>query len=149
VFNALGPSNHPKVNLTIKQLLDDCNRAAGNKSTLTWVPADFLDKHEVAPWSEMPGWTPAERDLAGFGRMSNQRAVDAGLTFRPLVDTAKDTLTWLASPDVEAWVEGADPFGSAAMLSRTDDQTKRKLIHGSGITRDKEAKVLAAWKARG
>ncbi len=81
--------------------------------------------------------------------MSNQRAVDAGLKFRPLVDTARDTLTWLSSPDLEAWVAGADPFGSAAMLSCTDDQTKRKLIRGSGITRDKEAKVLAEWKARG
>src|SRR5262249_23167184 len=63
VFNALGPSNHPKVNLTIKQLIDDCNRAAGNKATLIWVPADFLEKHGVAASSEMPGWTPAERDL--------------------------------------------------------------------------------------
>ncbi len=148
VFNALGPSNHPKVNLTIKQMLDDCNRAAGNKATLTWVPADFLDRHEVSAWNEMPGWIPAEGDSAGFGRLSNQRAVDAGLQFRPIFDTSKDTLAWLASPDLEAWVAGADPFGSAAMLSRTDDQTKRKLIHGSGIARDKETKVLAAWKAR-
>jgi 2'-hydroxyisoflavone reductase len=148
VFNALGPSNHPKVNLTIKQLIDDCNRAAGNKATLTWVPAEFLDKHGVVAWSEMPGWTPAEGDLAGFGRMSNQRAVDAGLKLRPLVDTAKDTLSWLASPDLEAWVADTDPFGSAA-IRRTDGQTMRKLIHGSGITRDKEARVLAAWKACG
>ena len=66
---------------------------------------------------------------------------------RPLVDTAKDTLAWIASPDLEAWVTGADPFGSAAMLGKTE-VGKRKEIRGSGISRDKEAKVLAAWKKR-
>ncbi|MBA2539253.1 MAG: NAD-dependent epimerase/dehydratase family protein [Deltaproteobacteria bacterium] len=148
VFNAFGPSNHPKINLSIKQLLDDCNTAAGNKASLTWVSTEFLDNHEVSPWAEMPGWVPAEGDYAGFGRLSNQRAVDAGLTFRPIADTAQDTLAWLALPDVEAWVRGTAPFGSAAMLSR-DEPAKRRAIRGSGITREKEAKVLAAWKARG
>lgn len=146
-FNAFGPSNHPNVALSMKGMLEACNQAAGNKATLTWVPADFLAKHEVAPWSELPGWLPASADNAGFGKRSNQRAVDAGLTFRPIVDTARDTLTWVASPDLELWVANTDPFGSAAMLTRSEDN-KRKAIHGSGLARDKETKVLAAWKAR-
>ena len=147
-FNAFGPSNHPAVSLTMKSLLDACNQAAGNKATLTWVPADFLAAHEVAPWSEMPGWLPVSADTTGFGTRSNRRAVEAGLTLRPIVDTARDTLAWVASPDLELWVANTDPFGSAAMLTRSDDN-KRKAIRGSGIARDKEAKVLAAWKARG
>ncbi len=147
-FNVFGPSNHPKVQLTMKQLIEACNQASGNKATPTWVDAGFLAAHEVTPWSELPGWLPESSDTAGFGRRSNRRAVEAGLKLRSVVETARDTLAWIASPDLELWVAGTDPFGSAAMMTRTD-ASKQKAIYGAGLARDKEARVLAAWKARG
>ncbi|HSK02800.1 MAG TPA: NAD-dependent epimerase/dehydratase family protein [Kofleriaceae bacterium] len=122
VFNALGPARR----ITMKEVLEACNAAGGNKATLTWVDAAFLEQHEVSPWGEMPMWFDPKGEMAGFGTMSNARAVAAGLTFRPILDTAKDTLAWL--PTVP------------------DD--KREKLSSSGISRDKEAKVLAAWKAR-
>ena len=103
----------------------NCNAASGNKATLTWVPWDFLKKQDVAPWAEMPMWVPLE-EMRGFGTMANARAVEAGLTFRPIGDTAKDTLAWLA----------------------TEPEDKREKLRSSGIKRDKELKVLADWKAR-
>jgi 2'-hydroxyisoflavone reductase len=134
VFNALGPSNHPTVNLTLKQMLDACNAAGGNKAKLLWVDPKFLEKHGVA-WHELPMWGPAEGAMAGFFTRSNTRAMAAGLALRPVVETAKDTLAWLASPDVDLWLsEYSDP--------------RRKSVRTSGISRDKEATVLAAWKAR-
>lgn len=51
-----------------------CNAAGGNKAKLTWVDWKFLEKHEVAPWAEMPMWIPTEED-PGFGSASNARAV--------------------------------------------------------------------------
>jgi 2'-hydroxyisoflavone reductase len=147
-YNVFGPSNHPKVQLTLKQLIEACNQAAGNHATPTWVGAGFLTAHEVTPWSDLPGWLPVSSDTAGFGRRSNRRAVEAGLKQRSLVEIARDTLAWIASPDLELWVAGTDPFGSAAMLMRTEENMK-KAIHGAGLARDKEARVLAAWKARG
>lgn len=146
-FNVFGPSNHPDVQLTMKQLIDACNQVTGNKATPTWVDAAFLTAHEVRPWSDMPGWLPASPDTAGFGRRSNRRAVNAGLTLRPVVETARDTLAWIASPELELWVADTDPFGSVAMLPRTEEN-KRKAIRGAGLARNKEARVLAAWKAR-
>ena len=122
VFNALGPERR----LTMKELLDACNTAAGGKATLTWVDADFLDKQGVEPWSELPAWFDNKGEMAGFGTMSNARAVKAGLTFRPTVDTARDTLAWLA----------------------TLPEDQRAKLRSSGLKADKEAKVLAAWKAR-
>jgi 2'-hydroxyisoflavone reductase len=110
----------------MKEVLDACNAAGGNRATLTWVAADFLDKHEVSSWGEMPMWFDAKGEMAGFGTLSNARAVKAGLGFRPILDTAKDTLAWLA----------------------TVSEDKRKQLSSSGISREKEAKVLAAWKAR-
>jgi 2'-hydroxyisoflavone reductase len=110
----------------MKEVLDACNVAGGNKASLTWVDAAFLDKQEVSAWGEMPMWFETRGEMAGFGTMVNARAVKAGLAFRPILDTAKDTLAWL--PTVP------------------DD--KRKKLSSSGISREKEAKVLAAWKAR-
>ena len=79
-FNALGPERQ----ITMKEVLDACNAAGGNKATLTWVDADFLDKQEVSAWGDMPMWIDAKGEMAGFGTMSNARAVKAGLTFRPI-----------------------------------------------------------------
>jgi 2'-hydroxyisoflavone reductase len=122
VMNALGPERL----VTMKEVLDACNAAAGNKATLTWVDEKFLEKQEVAPWAEMPLWIPAEGDYIGIGRMSNARAIKAGLTFRPIAETARDTLSWLETlPD-----------------------DKRSKVRSSGIKPEKEARVLAAWKAR-
>lgn len=121
-MNALGPEKR----ITMKEVIDACNVAAGNKATPVWVDAKFLETNEVAPWQEMPMWIPNEGDYAGFGTTSNARAVKAGLTFRPIGDTAKDTLAWLETlpPDL------------------------KQKFRSSGIKRDKEDKVLAAWKAQ-
>jgi 2'-hydroxyisoflavone reductase len=122
-YNALGPAQP----ITMKEVVDACNAAAGNKATVTWVDAQFLDKQEVHGWSDMPLWIDPVGEMAGFGTQSNARAVAAGLTFRPILDTAKDTLAWLATlPDAE-----------------------RTKVASSGITAEREQKVLAAWKARG
>lgn len=120
-MNALGPERR----ITMKEVIDACNAAGGNKGTPVWVDSDFLAKHDVMPWAEMPMWIPNEGDEIGFGTTSNARALKAGLTFRPIGDTAKDTLAWLET---------------------LPDPLEQK-FRSSGIQRDKEDKVLAAWKA--
>jgi 2'-hydroxyisoflavone reductase len=122
VFNALGPERR----ISMKEVLEACNAAGGNKATLTWVAAAFLEQQEVSPWGEMPMWFDPKGEMAGFGMSSNARAIAAGLKFRPILDTAKDTLAWLP----------------------TVPEDKRKKLSSSGISREKEEKVLAAWKAR-
>jgi 2'-hydroxyisoflavone reductase len=125
-FNALGPEKK----ITMREVLDACNAAGGNKAKLTWVDWKFLEQQEVGPWSDMPMWIPTEED-PGFGTMSNARGVKAGLTFRPILDTAKDTLAWLAE------------------LPADTPADKRARMISTGIARDKEARVLAAWHAAG
>ena len=123
VYNALGPTEP----ITMKQVVDACNEAGGNHATVTWVDAAFLEKQEVHGWSDMPLWIDNKGDFAGFGTLANARAVAKGLTFRPIGETAKDTLAWLA----------------------TLPEDKRARFASSGISREKESKVLAAWKAAG
>ena len=123
-FNVVGP--HPSTPLTMKRYLQRCKEATGSDASFTWVDADFLGEHQVGPWMNMPNWLPREGDYAGFARRNVDKAVAAGLTFRPLVDTIRDTLTWYDELDAE----------------RRDGVTRR-----AGIPAEKEAEVLTAWHA--
>ena len=91
----------------------------------TFIPADFLEAHEVAPWSEMPAWLPAKGDEAAFAGTSNKAARAKGLKITPLRKTVDDTLAWHLTRPAE-------------------EREKLK----AGIAPEKEAAVLAAWKEK-
>jgi 2'-hydroxyisoflavone reductase len=118
VFNATGPAK----TLTIAEMLEGIKAALGSSATFTWLPAKFLETQKVAPWSDMPVWVPATGEDAGAERLSIRRALAKGLTFRPLAETARDTLAWFKSQPKER-------------------QEKLK----AGLTPEREAEVLAAW----
>jgi 2'-hydroxyisoflavone reductase len=109
--------------MTMRQMLEGVKEGVESDATLTWVDADFLREHEVGAWMEMPVYQyPGEGD--GLMSVNVDKAIAAGLTFRPLTDTARDTLAWFNSlPE--------------------DQQTMR-----TGIAPEKEANVLAAWHER-
>jgi 2'-hydroxyisoflavone reductase len=121
VFNALGPDK----TLTIGRTLEACKEVAKSEATFTWADAEFLKEQGVNPWSDMPAWVPSSGDTAGFAKVSNARAVAAGLAFRPIADTAKATLEWF----------------------RTLPADRRAKLR-AGLSRERETKVLAAWNAR-
>lgn len=92
VYNTVGqPST-----LTMKNLLDECRGVSRSDASFTWASEEFLLKHEVAAWSEMPLWLPEEAapHLNGFMFINSDKAVGAGLSFRSLTGTIRDTLTW-------------------------------------------------------
>jgi 2'-hydroxyisoflavone reductase len=73
-------------------------------------------------------WLLPDGDLAGVNRMSNAAAVAAGLRYRPLADTSRDTLEW--------WYSDAVP------------QTRRDQPRFA-LDREREAAMIAAWRDRG
>ena len=89
-FNATGPA----VELSTGAMLQDIRAATGDACEFVEATAEFLMKHNVNAWSDLPVWLPGQGDTAGFHRVRNARAIAAGLTFRPLVTTAADTLRW-------------------------------------------------------
>jgi 2'-hydroxyisoflavone reductase len=91
----------------------------------TYLPTEFLEAQEVAPWSDMPVWLPAKGDEAAFAGTSNKAALAKGLKITPLRKTVSDTLAWHLTRPAE-------------------EREKLK----SGIAPEKEATVLAAWKAK-
>jgi 2'-hydroxyisoflavone reductase len=120
-FNAVGP----QVSLTSAEMLYGIRAVTTAPVSFTWVDADFLAEQGVRPWSDMPAWQPPRGRTAGFARMSNARALAAGLTFRPLAVTARDTLEWFASLPGE-----------------------RRTRLNAGLPAERERYLLAAWKVR-
>jgi 2'-hydroxyisoflavone reductase len=121
IFNATGPDYE----MRMAAMLYGIRAVSTAGARLTWVPAEFLARHDVAPWRDMPVWVPGTGDTAGFARTSNAKAVSAGLSFRPLATTAADTLEWFL---------GQSPARQSELRA--------------GITPGREAAVLASWHAR-
>jgi 2'-hydroxyisoflavone reductase len=122
IYNATGP-DYP---LTIGHLLEICKQVTGSNAELVWVKEEFLAKHHVQPWIEMPLWIPESFPLPGekepwngFFAIDISKAIEAGLTFRPLEYTIHDIFVW--------------------ETSRTDGERK------AGITLERETKLLEAW----
>jgi 2'-hydroxyisoflavone reductase len=119
VYHATGPAA-PQ---SFGGLLDVCQAVAGGGAEITWVGEPFLEERGVKPWSELPLWLPeSDASYAGFQRVDCSRALGAGLTFRPLERTVRDTLDWAGTrPPDRAWK--------------------------AGLTRAREAELLTAWHA--
>lgn len=98
VFNATSP---PEA-LTFASMLEACGA-----QDVVWVDEEFLLERGVEPWSDLPVWIPAgDPELRYFLRADVSRALDAGLRFRPLAETARAVPEWTGeaglSPEREA-----------------------------------------------
>jgi len=127
VYNATGP----EYDLMFGQLLDTCRTVSGSDARFTWVSEAFLTENEVAPWSELPLWIPqSDPDMLGFSDVSCAKAIAAGLVFRDLATTVRDTLAWDA-----ARVDAAE-------------SPARALQPRAGLAPEREAELLRAWHSR-
>jgi 2'-hydroxyisoflavone reductase len=88
VFNATGPA----VPLSMRQVLETCQQVAGTPAEFIWVDDEFLLAQGVTPFTDLPLWLPGP--AVAMMEVSIGKALDAGLTFRQLVETVADTLTW-------------------------------------------------------
>ncbi|MDF1604268.1 NAD-dependent epimerase/dehydratase family protein [Nocardioides sp. YIM 152315] len=110
--------------LPIGDLIARVRVGVGSDTTVTWVPQEFLSTQGVEPWmgpEALPLWLPRP-EYDGLGSHDPAPSYAAGLVLRPLADTARDTLAWVRA---------------------TSDAPV------TGITREREAALLAAWHARG
>ncbi len=120
-FNAVGP----KGKLTMQQMIDACRAATKVDPKLTWISSDFMLEQGENGDGQIPIWLPYTGEYKGFHTWSNARAIKAGLTFRPILDTTRDTLAWFRSlPD------------------------ERQAKMGAGLSPEAEKRILAAWHAK-
>jgi len=95
-------------------LMEACTTVSAGDVEITWVPDSFLLEHEVGQWMELPLWIA----MAGAMEADVERALGAGLTFRPLEETARGALEDAETTDV------------------------------AGLAPTREAELLAAWHGR-
>jgi len=120
-FNATGPARA----FTTRQLLDGVAKGVGATPRYTWVASPWLAQQKVNGWTDLPVWLPGDGATGGFHRRSIAAALRAGLTYRPLATTARDTLAW--------W------------NTLPED---RRAKPRTGLTAEREAELLKGWKSR-
>ena len=118
VYNATGPEGP----LSMAEMLYGIRAVTSTPVRFTWVPNSFLEPLKVQPWSDMPVWIPPTEEMKGFSRFDCSRALSAGLRFRPLAETASDTLNWF----------------------RTLPAERRSQLK-AGLSPEREREVLEAW----
>jgi 2'-hydroxyisoflavone reductase len=123
VYNATGPATR----FTVRQMLEGIRSTVGSDATFVHAPASFLAKQQppVRGWSDLPVWVSPVGDTAGFTQRSIAKALAKGLTFRPYADTVKETLAFYGQQTEE-----------------------RKAQLRAGLSAEREAAVLAAWKSQ-
>jgi 2'-hydroxyisoflavone reductase len=132
-FNATGPAR--------KQTLEEFvyGVAAITATELSWTWIEDYEWLKSYPYRTSPDgqtrgftasvpWIIVEGDHLGHMQIDTRRARAAGLEFRPLADTARDTLQWRRSDAVP------EPLRSQPRYAMTEDDERR---------------MLAAWRARG
>lgn len=105
---------------TMGDFLDQVRAGTNQDVSLTWVDLAFLEEQKV----RFPLVLPPDRGpMRGLMKVSAAKAIAQGLTFRPTNVTARDTLSWFKQ------APAAETQGLTIDLAR-------------------DARVLAAWKAR-
>jgi 2'-hydroxyisoflavone reductase len=116
-FNAQGPTN----SLTMGTLTETCRTVSGSDPRFTWVDEEFLHAQGVRPWTELPLWLPRQMNAIHTARID--RALAAGLVFRPLAETVRDVLAW-------------------------DRNLPPDFPRPNGLAPERERELLAAWHAQ-
>ena len=117
-YNLVGPEE----SLLLREYLEAWREAAGNRSRIVWVDPEWLLRQEVRPFDDIPNWIPASDPEPGFYRLSNEKSIAHGLTYRPLGDTLVDAVAGVRNV--------ADLVPS-----------------GPGLSRERELELIASWQA--
>ena len=88
---------------------------------MTWVTDSFLLEQGVGEWMELPLWL-ADPEWLGMHHADVSRAVAAGLAFRPVAETVRDTAEWA--------------------------ETRGEHEPQAGLAPEREQELLEAWRAR-
>ena len=130
-FDLAGPFNlaAPPGHATYGELIDICCELTGNKATPVWVDPTWLAAQDVRQWTEVPLW----RTHPGTWQVDANRAIQAGLTFRPLRETLTDFRE--APPPIQHPRRadlGLPPAREATLLARWDERTTPGALTSAG-----------------
>ncbi|WP_166786744.1 NAD-dependent epimerase/dehydratase family protein [Jeotgalibacillus salarius] len=114
-FNAAGGDPLP----TMEKYLDTAKKVSNSDVTYEWVNDQVLTENEAGPFVEVPFWLPVSEDYPdGFILADASKAINKGLTFRPLEETISDTLLWLNERSGDEWKAGLSKEREQELLNK-------------------------------
>lgn len=113
-FNTVSRPGHA----TTSRLLEAARDVTGGRAELVWVPAAAVLAAGIAPWTELPVWTPPDGEFAGLHDGDVSAALAAGLACRPVEATVRDTWAWLQAEGDPPPLPGLPPLGLAPERER-------------------------------
>ncbi len=120
MYNAVGP----EVPIGMGEFLEQCRFACGTKVQLQWVADTELLAEGVEPWTEMPLWLAEDNPThGGIFMADNRRALHAGLTLRPTMQTIQNTLAWACGAGL--------PPASPLRVGTLSEEKERSILDGN------------------
>ena len=103
-YNAAGPQ------MSFSEMLDACRRGVDVEAEFVWASPEQLREWELDDTQKMPLWNEeGDGRKAGMYAVDSSKAVAEGLTYRPLEETARDTVAWAEScVEDHDWQVGLD-----------------------------------------
>ena len=90
---------------------------AGTEARFVWTDETTLAEHDVFPWSDLPLFTGS--GAPGLATRNGAKALAAGMIFRPVEETIRDTLDWArARPDAGSPRAGLSEERECAVLEK-------------------------------
>jgi 2'-hydroxyisoflavone reductase len=114
---ASGAFNATRPRVSWAKLVETAIRVTRSGAEPVWIAEDWLAERGVGQWMELPMWLH-DRDFVGMIQADVTRALEAGLSFRPLEETIHGTLEQAETTDdagmkpererelIEAWRRG-------------------------------------------
>jgi 2'-hydroxyisoflavone reductase len=110
--------------MTMERMLVQIRETAASDAVFSWAREEFLTRENVQPWSEMPFYLPeSDEDNKGFLSANVDKALAAGLDFRPFSETVRDTLEWRKSVP-EKMRAGIDRERESELLGKLRGETQ-------------------------
>ena len=114
----------PVGSYTMGNLLEDSQAITATSVKPVWADEEFVESSDAGKGGALPIWAPSSGEYAGFASVSGERARAAGLKNRPVRETTRDLMTW--------W----------------DTLPEERITNARfGMTAEREAELIAAWKA--
>ena len=114
----------PVGSYTMGNLLEDSQAVTATSVSAVWADEKFVESSGAGNGGALPIWAPSSGEYAGFASVSGERARAAGLKNRPVRETTRDLMTW--------W----------------DTLPEERITNARfGMTAEREAELIAAWKA--
>lgn len=116
LYNATGPAEP----LTMGDFLRACKTTLNSDANFIWAGEAFLLEQQITPFVEMPLWVP--EDAGVLLATDCRKAITAGLTFRPIDETIRDTLAWdQTRPADREWRAGLSPQRERELLAKMNE----------------------------